>query len=282
LILVSEIWFSLHRYDPSAFHDRVQPYTLDSETIQWFVNEYKRRIDEYIAAAGMIDEIVRRSEYCIRGLTGDVNANPRYGHPNFNWFNLGRDLKEYYEQRLGIRDLKVDTRVFREYAESAGVEAPGEFTVTIYTERELFPFEELTTPDGQPYNRAASAGKYVLVNLFATWHPYCRKENPSVQRLHERFPVLGIALGESGETVERYMREEGYSFPVTVDSTNRLRKKYAERLPASYVVGPDGRIVARINGNKEWDGEEMMKVLRHVVEEGEAGSRRRIDAEWYK
>jgi thiol-disulfide isomerase/thioredoxin len=186
-------------------------------------------------------------------------------------------LKAYYEQRLGIRDLKVDTQAFSEYAESAGAEEPGGFTVTIYTERELFPFEELTTPDGQPYNRAALGGKYVLVNLFTTWCPYCRKENPSVQRLHERFPVLGVALGESGETVERYMREGGYNFPVAVNGTNTLRAKYAERLPASYVVGPDRRIVARIKGNKEWDGEEMMKVLMDVVEEGENWRKWRID-----
>ena len=44
-----------------------------------------------------------------------------------------------------------------------------------------------------------------------------------------------------------------------------MREKYAPRLPTSYVVDGGGKIVARINGDKEWDSEEMMRILRLLV-----------------
>ena len=120
--LVALIWRGLHVYAHPSAHDIIQPYTLDSETIQWFVNEYKKRIDEYIAATRMIDETVRLGELYIRYITGarpgpDTSANLRYGHPDFKLLyerHSSRELKEYYERRLGISDLQVDLQVFKE------------------------------------------------------------------------------------------------------------------------------------------------------------------------
>ena len=95
------------------------------------------------------------------------------------------------------------------YSEERAVTAAEleENRVTISNEIELFPYELIETQAGE-----ALSGKYVLVNLFATWCPYCGKEKPSLQRLHEkygseRFTVLGISTGEEAETVLEYMRE---------------------------------------------------------------------------
>lgn len=153
------------------------------------------------------------------------------------------------------------------YSEERAVTAAEleENRVTISNEIELFPYELIETQAGE-----ALSGKYVLVNLFATWCPYCGKEKPSLQRLHEkygseRFTVLGISTGEEAETVLEYMREGGYTFPVGMNPDGSLREKYAPRLPTSYVVDGGGKIVARINGDKEWDSEEMMRILRLLV-----------------
>jgi hypothetical protein len=111
LTLIACVWAALHRYSNWAFRDTMEPYTLDDGVIQWFVDEYKRRIDEYILATKMIDETVKVSETLITwvAIFGTGNDIREYGHPYFNKpvNRRGNDLKLYYEERLGIPDLQV-------------------------------------------------------------------------------------------------------------------------------------------------------------------------------
>ena len=144
------------------------------------------------------------------------------------------------------------------------------FGVTLYGEGELFPLEGLLTVDHVQYDRAPLAGKYVLLNLFATWCPYCAKEKPSVQGLYERyesgrFTVLCVSLGEGAETVREYMREQGYTFPVAIEPSNTLRESHAPRLPTTYILDGRGYITARINGNKDGGTGEAQRILRYLA-----------------
>jgi hypothetical protein len=107
LSLIAYIWNSLHVYKNAIFHDITPPYSLDEGEIQWFVNEYKKRIDEYIMVRRKLDETVMSSEISISSITGYDET--RYGHPHSDKLVKfrGNDLKEYYENRLGITGLKV-------------------------------------------------------------------------------------------------------------------------------------------------------------------------------
>ena len=154
------------------------------------------------------------------------------------------------------------------------------FGVTVYTEKELFPLERLVTLDGAPYNGGALRGKYALVNLWATWCPYCKAEKPSMQRLYderagEGFTILAVSVGEDANTVRDYMSENKLNLPVALDPKNEVKEIYAPRIPTSYVLDPEGIIIARINGNKEWDSEQAQKVLEYLVTRG----RRSVSAE---
>jgi thiol-disulfide isomerase/thioredoxin len=145
------------------------------------------------------------------------------------------------------------------------------FNVTVYSEKELLPLGGLVTLDGLPYDNGVLRGKYVLVNMGATWCPYCGREKPSIERLHsgyfagEKFAILAIFLNERVETARDYMREWDYHFPAAVDTANRLREVYAPRIPATYLLDPEGHIIARVNGNKEWDGEAALRLIGSVL-----------------
>ena len=145
------------------------------------------------------------------------------------------------------------------------------YNVTLYAEKSRLPLDELVTLEGAPYAIEALRGKYVLINLLVTWCPYCRREKPSMERLYTEenrtLAVLTVSLGEDVDTVKEYMRENQYSFPVAVDMENKLRGTYAPRLPTSYILDPEGNIIARINGSKEWDSKQALKVLRHLAPE---------------
>jgi thiol-disulfide isomerase/thioredoxin len=148
--------------------------------------------------------------------------------------------------------------------------------VTVYSEKAQLPLEGLVTLEGSPYNSEALRGRYVLVNLWASWCPDCRREKPSIQRLYmelssgrlfgnEELVLLTVSLGEEPDTVKSYMNENQYSFPVVLDRENKLRTAYAPRIPTSYILGPDGNIIARIIWEKEWDSEQALGTLRRMV-----------------
>ena len=99
----------------------MQPIVLEDADIQWFVDEYKKRIDNYVVTIRMIDRTVMLSERMI-GMIAAWSSNnwqeglERFGHPYFaaGENRRGHLLKEYYEQRLGISGLTIDFDVFLE------------------------------------------------------------------------------------------------------------------------------------------------------------------------
>ncbi|GHU10124.1 hypothetical protein FACS1894151_09160 [Spirochaetia bacterium] len=144
------------------------------------------------------------------------------------------------------------------------------FKVTLYTEDDTFPFESFVTLDGKPFDSTLLENKYILVNIWATWCPYCSRERPSLQHFYtqytnESFTLLTISVGEQAETVKTYIEEHEYQFPVILDTTNMLRKEYAQRIPKTYIIDREGRIIARIDGNKSWDEEQAIKIVRYLI-----------------
>jgi thiol-disulfide isomerase/thioredoxin len=145
-----------------------------------------------------------------------------------------------------------------------------EFGLTRYTDKEKFPLGGLSTADGKPYDPAVLSGKYVFLNLWATWCPYCAEEKPSIQRLYDEcesggFTVLTVSLGETAETVREYMESNGYGFPVLLNADNSLREAYAPRIPATYILDAGGRIIARVNGNRDWSSGQAARILKFAV-----------------
>ena len=153
------------------------------------------------------------------------------------------------------------------------LEELAEFDMAIYIEKTHLPLDGLVLPDGTPYDSGTLQGKYALVNLWVTWCPYCRQEKASIDRIYreqgnEELAILTVSLGEEPETVRQYMEENHYVFPVVVDRENKLKEEYSPRLPTSYILDPKGNILARINGNKEWDSEQMLRVIRLLTTSG--------------
>lgn len=107
LELISYVLSSLHTYTNPVFADVVDPYTLEHDVIQWFVDEYKSRLEAYINTVKQIDSVVMMGESHLGRIT---RYSGNFGHPDFEQdgrFNV-YEIKSYYEQRLGIDDLPFD------------------------------------------------------------------------------------------------------------------------------------------------------------------------------
>ena len=100
-----------------------------------------------------------------------------------------------------------------------------------------------TTLDGEPVDDARLP-RPLLVHFWATWCPVCQAEEDSIQSISQDYAVLGIALEDgSPESIRRYMREHGLSFPTIQDTDGGIARRFGVKgVPTSFVVDAEGRI----------------------------------------
>lgn len=126
---------------------------------------------------------------------------------------------------------------------------------------------ELPATDGSPHRLSDYRGRYLLVNFWAVWCTPCRREMPSMQRVYEqlggeRFELLAIHVGPSLDGAKRYAEQLGLTFPILVDEDMDLGSWQVLGLPTTFLLDPQGRIIAEAVGERSWDEPEM---LEHLV-----------------
>jgi peroxiredoxin len=132
----------------------------------------------------------------------------------------------------------------------------------------------LDLPDmkGKQHRLADYKGKVVLVNFWATWCEPCRDEMPSIERLRaslagQPFEVLAVNLAEPRSRIERFLEKMPLSFPLLLDRDSSVAKGWKARiLPATYIVGRDGRIRYVHFGDRDWADDEARKKISALFE----------------
>jgi peroxiredoxin len=133
------------------------------------------------------------------------------------------------------------------------------------------PALELADTEGRLHRLSDYRGSAVLVNFWATWCGPCLEEMPSIEALraalHDKpFVVLAVNVGESGRVAREFAGTMRLGFPLLLDRDTRTAKTWGARiLPASYVVGPDGRIRYSYLGALDWASPEVRATIERLV-----------------
>ena len=113
-------------------------------------------------------------------------------------------------------------------------------------------------------------GKVVIVDLWATWCPPCRKEIPGFINLYNKYQgkgveILGIAFDENGtEVVPPFIKKMGINYPVYLDGGDIAQSYDLQAYPTTVIYGKDGKVANKHIGfiaEKEFDDEigELLK-----------------------
>lgn len=116
-------------------------------------------------------------------------------------------------------------------------------------------------------------GQVVLLNVWATWCPPCRKEIPVLQALHESHAddglrVVGVSVDAAGEAqaVERFVESYGVTFEIWLDPAERVSSTFrTSGVPTTLLIDRDGRLVWRHLGPVTADDPEMNRVLEETL-----------------
>jgi len=133
----------------------------------------------------------------------------------------------------------------------AGVFAWGTMfgAIRLMTNHTGFPKTPLTTLAGAPADLAEiAAGKPVVINLWATWCPPCRREMPllaAAQKQESRVRFIFVDQGESAEAARRYLAAAGLNITnVLLDIGGGIPHEVgSEGLPTTLFYDANGRLV---------------------------------------
>lgn len=140
----------------------------------------------------------------------------------------------------------------------------------------------LTDQYGNTHTLSDYKGKTVFLNFWATWCPPCRAEMPDIQKLYETYDMEGedalIVLGvaspgygneKSEEGIKEFLEENGYTYPVLMDTTGEVFAEYGiYSYPTTFMIDRDGNVFGYASGQLN---EDMMK---NIIDQTMKGKRR--------
>jgi thiol-disulfide isomerase/thioredoxin len=115
--------------------------------------------------------------------------------------------------------------------------------------RDLVRWTDVTLLDGRVLPATALEGRVVVVETWASWCPFCARQNPHFQELYAAHAGRGLefltfSIDRDPAKARAYMAEHRYTFPAAM-ATARSEKWFGPRrgLPEVHVVDRAGRIV---------------------------------------
>ncbi|MDC0739070.1 TlpA disulfide reductase family protein [Cognatishimia sp. SS12] len=127
--------------------------------------------------------------------------------------------------------------------------------------------------DGSEATLQDYAGKYVLLNFWATWCAPCRHEMPMLSALQtelggETFEVVTLATGRNmPPAIKKFLAEINVdNLPRHQDPKQKVAREMAVfGLPTTVILSPEGQEIARLRGDADWASDSAKAVLRALI-----------------
>ncbi len=165
--------------------------------------------------------------------------------------------------------------------ESAGVTVPigssveaNPLELSVFDQPRALPEIRFSNDQDHEFTLGDFRGRVVLLNVWATWCVPCREEMPALDRLQarlggEEFLVIPLSIDRQGAAaVKRFYRELGLEkFGIYIDPSGQASRALAlPGVPTTLLIDRGGREVARKMGAGEWNGSEMVALVRRTMD----------------
>lgn len=145
------------------------------------------------------------------------------------------------------------------------------FAFNIHPQPRALPNVRFADGKGRAVTLQAFRGKFVLLNIWATWCPPCRKEMPALDRLQKQlggpdFEVVALSIDQGQQSLylvqEFYLQTGIKSLGIYMDSSgDASRGLGVAGLPTTLLIDREGREIGRKIGPAEWDSPEIITLI---------------------
>ncbi len=121
------------------------------------------------------------------------------------------------------------------------------------------------------------AGKVVVLDFWASWCVPCRRSFPWLNTMHEKYAdeglaIIGVNLDMERADAERFLEEYPARFTILYDENKEIARQFdVVAMPSSYVIGRDGKVIARHMGFKVKQQDEYEAIIVEAL--GKPGKR---------
>ena len=219
----------LHNNNPWVY-ESVREYTRTLGTANLDKALHQSYLDD------LLDNFPANTAAYQMALSGAVEAMSTTQHPNYALY--GKKLIEKYEKTHPETIAKVKKKINSAGAFIVGGVAPD--------------FAQLT-PEGDSLSLSDLRGKVVLVDFWASWCGPCRRENPHVKKIYEKykdkgFDVLGVSLDKTEKAWVTAIEKDGLPWKHVSDLKgwkNEVAQLYSVKsIPHTILLDQEGKIVA--------------------------------------
>ena len=125
-------------------------------------------------------------------------------------------------------------------------------------------------------------GKFVLLNIWATWCAPCREEMPTLDRLkslfqNSPFDVVTVSIDHGGLAKPRQFFTDIKVKHLTLYGdamSGRLAPKLrAFGMPTTILISPSGYEIGRFVGPAEWASDDALALIRKALAAGQASTK---------
>ena len=159
-----------------------------------------------------------------------------------------------YLDNSQIEDIasKIDTSLMKDSGIVAQVMARNE-ALKATAEGKMFADFEAVLADGSATRLSdhVAKGKYILLDFWASWCPWCIGEVPFLKTVYEKycgpqFDIIGIDVADKMDKAAMAMEEHGITW-MQVYSQDRVNGTYygSRGIPLIILLGPDGTVLKR-------------------------------------
>jgi len=118
----------------------------------------------------------------------------------------------------------------------------------------LAPDFTMNDPEGKPISLSSLRGKVVMIDFWASWCGPCRKENPNVVQLYQKyhdkgFEILGVSLDKTQDEWIKAIADDQLKWLHVSDlqywQNSAARLYSVSAIPQTYLLDQEGKIIAK-------------------------------------
>ncbi len=237
ILYFAQEYFKYADFKESAYNnlpwltDAVRTYTQTLVNVGLDENSQKRFLDE------LVKRFPQGSKAKQLALAGIIQSFER--NKNSNYIHFGEMFIEEYNEEEPEVAAQIRSSIEKERSFMVGG-TPPDFTQA--------------APDGSAISLSDLRGKVVLIDFWASWCGPCRRENPNVVRLYQKykdkgFEIIGVSLDRSRERWLQAIDQDGLDWVHVSDLKhwqNEVAKLYnVSSIPQTFLVDTEGRIIGK-------------------------------------